>query len=134
MKKSITIAIILAFISIAPLVFAVPATINLTPTDIVETTAGGDVDRYELYESCDMATQTTGLSLGTIALDQVISFQGDTDEQYTVCARAINVVGIGAFDNTVTIVPPQPPGATRIELNCSIDLANGTAPCSVTSN
>lgn len=118
------------------LAFAVPATINVTPTSL---TAAGTVDGYRLHQGCDLAAQTVGaLIADPAAVGATYSFAGDTDNAYTVCAVAYNSAGAGGFANVVTLTFDSvvvPPGNATVILSCEVDPSSGViANCIQTNN
>lgn len=110
----------------AGLAFAVPATINVTPTDL---SASGTVDGYRLYRGCNLAGQSVGQVIADPAsVGTTYSFAGDTDNTYVICAIPYNAAGDGGFANTVTLSFDGvivPPGDATIILSCEVDAASG---------
>lgn len=114
-----------------PLVaFAVPATIEVTVTELSDDGTGGVPDNYRLYSGCDLTTQSVGAVLADpITVGSTYTFSGDTDFTYALCTIPYNVAGDGSgFDNIVEINFTNvrvPPGRGRIMVSCYISPSSG---------
>tara|TARA_A100001201_G_scaffold143757_1_gene147291 strand:+ start:27727 stop:28188 length:462 start_codon:yes stop_codon:yes gene_type:complete len=125
------VAVVLALVAILfPAdAFAVPATIEVTPSSISADGSGGLADSFRLHRGCDLGAQTVGPLLADPAqVGETYTFSGDTDNSYNVCAVAVNSAGVGGFANVVTLSFDNvvlPPGDTIIVLACDVDAASG---------
>ena len=108
--------------------YAAPVTFVVTPQTI--TTVGGCTSAngctLRAYQACSITAQTVGALIGTATAGTALpGFTGDTSSPPTVCIRAENAGGNGAFANVTTLTVIAPPGSTTTTYICSLSPTTG---------